>query len=155
MSNVYYGNSTKEQREKIEKIIEKKIFVKQTELVEILFSKGVEKQEDVDNFRVDIDEMNLERLMEYADEEGIEYRGQDDGEDIEYYRYVILEEIRDEQDPQDIQEWWLVAPDMADYLMNHGEPVLETNYGAWWGRTRSGQEIIMDPTLWEIYSEIL
>ncbi|MEM9281831.1 MAG: hypothetical protein AAGA96_08395 [Verrucomicrobiota bacterium] len=36
---------------------------------------------------------------------------------------------------------------VADRLVKHGEAVLQNRSGAWWGRTRSGQAILLDGTI--------
>lgn len=61
-----------------------------------------------------------------------------------------LEDWRDavrELPPREIFEWWLVTPYLLQKLRNIGEPVIENAYGNWWGRTCTGQCILMDGTL--------
>jgi len=45
---------------------------------------------------------------------------------------------------QDICEWWRVSKSLARHLHRIGVPVLRNDYGCWWGRTCSGQDILMD-----------
>ena len=49
-----------------------------------------------------------------------------------------------EPQPQEILEWWVVTTWMADKLKEQGEPILENEWGVWWGRTCSGQAILLD-----------
>jgi len=46
--------------------------------------------------------------------------------------------------PQDISEWWLVSDWLADKLREFEQPLLDMEYGTWWGRTCTGQAIKMD-----------
>src|SRR5271154_669956 len=39
------------------------------------------------------------------------------------------------QMPQEIFEWWLVSPWLCKRLLMAGEPVIDNEYGQWWGRT--------------------
>jgi hypothetical protein len=55
-----------------------------------------------------------------------------------------------ETEPQEIFEWWLVTDWLADKLSAIGEPVLRSDYGTWWGRTCTGQSIMLDGTLQKI-----
>ena len=52
--------------------------------------------------------------------------------------------------PQEIYEWWAVTEWLADKLIEFGQPVLKNDYGQWWGRTCTGQAIILDGTLQKI-----
>lgn len=57
-----------------------------------------------------------------------------------------LKELEDlEDEPQEIFEWWLVTPLLANDLEEQGEPVLrDNNGGSYWGRTCTGQSPSMD-----------
>lgn len=59
------------------------------------------------------------------------------------------------QQPQEILEWWLVSPWLKKRLLMEGEPVLDNEYGVWWGRCISGQAIIMDYVIQKIYSDVI
>jgi len=59
----------------------------------------------------------------------------------------LRELVSDNAEPAEIFEWWAVTDWLADKLDSIGEPVLSNSYGRWWGRTCSGQSLIMDGTL--------
>ena len=66
-----------------------------------------------------------------------------------------ITELEDEQDePQEILEWWVISNWFAEQLKEHGEPVLENDYGTWWGRTTTGQAIKLDDVITEIREEL-
>jgi len=57
------------------------------------------------------------------------------------------------ENPAEIYEWWRVTDWLGEQLLKIGEPVLDTCYGKWWGRTCTGQQYIMDGTLQEVASQ--
>ena len=58
-----------------------------------------------------------------------------------------------ENEPQEILEWWIVDSWLLARLKERGEPVLDNDWGEWWGRCTSGQAIFMDGVIEGIYSE--
>jgi hypothetical protein len=63
--------------------------------------------------------------------------------------------FEDNQQPQEILEWWLVSPWLSKKLLMEGEPVLDNEYGIWWGRCASGQAIVMDYVIQKIYDDVI
>jgi hypothetical protein len=55
---------------------------------------------------------------------------------------------------QEIYEWWVVSSWLAKKLQGQGEPILENDYGVWWGRTTTGQAILLDEVIERIYDEL-
>jgi hypothetical protein len=49
-----------------------------------------------------------------------------------------------EPEPQEIYEWWAVTPYLAERLSEVGQPILDNDFGKWWGRTCTGQAIYAD-----------
>ncbi len=58
------------------------------------------------------------------------------------------------EDPQEVYEWWLVSEYLEKKLEEQGEPILKTEYGSWWGRTCSGQVIMLDTVIEDIYQSL-
>lgn len=53
---------------------------------------------------------------------------------------------------REIMQWYFINDNWTrEKLIGLGEPVLDSDFGAWWGRTCHGQAIIQDPTFWNIY----
>lgn len=67
---------------------------------------------------------------------------------------VNLTSEEDEDEPNEIYEWWLVDPWLLRKLEQHHQPILCTEYGSWWGRTCTGQSIALDDVIAEIYSNL-
>ena len=52
--------------------------------------------------------------------------------------------------PREIYQWFRVSSWLAGKLQEIGEPVLDNDFGYWWGRTCCGQAIILDGTMQQI-----
>ncbi len=61
----------------------------------------------------------------------------------------------DNQQAQEIFEWWLVSPWFGKKLLIEGEPVIDNDYGIWWGRTTTGQAISIDYIINKIYEDVM
>ena len=72
------------------------------------------------------------------------------GENHEHWELRLRDAVRDHAEPAEVYEWWLITEWLAEQLRELGEPILETDYGTWWGRTCTGQGILGDGTFQEI-----
>lgn len=72
----------------------------------------------------------------------------DDGDfgDVESWR----DAVRDNAGNQEIYEWWLVSQWLHGELRDAGQPVLDDGQSHWWGRTCTGQSIVLDGVLQQI-----
>ena len=50
----------------------------------------------------------------------------------------------------EVFEWWLVSPYLAQKLKQQGEVIIDALGCHWWGRTTSGQAVYMDAAIQEI-----
>jgi hypothetical protein len=57
--------------------------------------------------------------------------------------------------PQEIFEWWLVSPWLGKKLQIEGVPVLDNEYGIWWGRTTTGQHIALDYIIQKVFDGVM
>lgn len=55
---------------------------------------------------------------------------------------------------QEIYEYWIVSEWLAEKLENEGEAIIRSDYGTWWGRTCTGQAIMLDCVIEKIYIEL-
>ena len=53
----------------------------------------------------------------------------------------------------EVFEWWLVSPYLAQELKQQGEVIINALGCHWWGRTTSGQAICMDSVIQKIAGE--
>jgi len=68
--------------------------------------------------------------------------------------YLYPENENDDIEQQEVYEWYLVSEWLAKKLDSHGEPVLYGEYNYYWGRTCTGQSIILDGTFQKIAQSI-
>lgn len=59
-----------------------------------------------------------------------------------------------DQEPQEIFEWWIVTEYLYRQLKKRNEPVLEWGNNCYWGRTTTGQAIMMDGVISSICREM-
>ena len=55
--------------------------------------------------------------------------------------------------PQEILEWYLVSDWLLDRLREINEPIIDNNYGEYWGRCSTGQAICLDYNIQELAFE--
>jgi hypothetical protein len=65
----------------------------------------------------------------------------------------IINSHDEDNEPQEIFEWWLCSDWLLEKLEQQGEPILKTPWGTWWGRTTMGQAIALDAVISKIYEE--
>jgi len=57
----------------------------------------------------------------------------------------LIDEVRNNgEDMQEIFEWYLVSDWLLDRLREINEPVIDNDYGEYWGRCGTGQAICLD-----------
>lgn len=59
------------------------------------------------------------------------------------------------QEMQEVYEWWVTSDWLVEKLKAKGQPILENAYGTWWGRCCSGQSIVLDYVIQDIYEETI
>ena len=104
----------------------------------------------------DPSEWDAERCRDWLSDYGIDWLAL--GEHVSSTASLDADELRDlvndHAEPVEILEWWAVTDWLAQKLNAINEPVLSNAYGHWWGRTCSGQALIMDGTLQQIAAAI-
>ncbi len=93
--------------------------------------------EDVENFHLTDEEI----LEHFEDEKEDEEMSQE--EFIENYRYEGYDE-------KEIFEWYLVSDWLIDKLREKNQPVIDNDYGEYWGRCCMGQSIYLDYVIQEL-----
>lgn len=125
----YYTINT-QKLDELQSFVDREILDCQSLLVEKMLIDGVFNWEDVEN---------LYKSKEELLDEG-----------------YTLEQIENGEadDHHEIYEWWLVTNWFADKLRAQSEPVLDNDYGTWWGRTGTGQAIYIDGVIGRIYDSL-
>jgi len=67
--------------------------------------------------------------------------------------YQQNEDGQDEE-PQEVFEWWIISEWLLEELEKRGEPILKTDYQNYWGRTTTGQSISIDYVIEKIYIDL-
>ena len=115
-----------------ERIVNQDIWCNDSMLMDVLFKK------DIDGFNWFEDIENLY----YTDEELAR-------------NYDNIQEAKDNgEDMKEIFEWWRISEWLATKLKNHNEPIIDNDYGYWWGRTTTGQSITIDYVMGLISKDI-
>jgi hypothetical protein len=66
----------------------------------------------------------------------------------------IIDEARNNgEDVNEIFEWWLVSDWFLDRLREINEPIIDNDYGEYWGRCCTGQVIYLDYNMQELAYE--
>ena len=157
-------DNKQEIEESAKNIISNEILAVQSSLVEKLLSENIIQIDTIQNYyhyHVDnkltgSDEyMSSDEFDTYKEkiEEKINDLESDEKDATEWQEHLDeLENI--ESQPQEIYEWWLISDWLKEKLLAEGEPVLDTDYGIWWGRTSSGQQIVADGIIQKIVKKI-
>ena len=62
----------------------------------------------------------------------------------------MWDRIANTEEYDEVFEWWLVTPYIAELLKGNGEIILADYDCYWWGRTTSGQALWMDYVIQKI-----
>jgi hypothetical protein len=143
-------------QERAEVYLEGNILKCQSALVDALTKMGEHNQriadafcvDEIENIYRDTSEWTAEQCRNYLLERHSNSEPDLDELDEDDWRRVANDAAM--EDPQDPLEWWLVSEWLCGQFRDIGEVVIDNEYGCWWGRTCSGQVIIMDGTLQRI-----
>jgi len=61
--------------------------------------------------------------------------------------YYVHDSETDEHEPQEIFEWWACSDWLTEKLKEEGEPILDNDFGEWYGRCATGQALCLDYNL--------
>jgi hypothetical protein len=121
---------TAEKQIKLRDFVGREVYHNESMLVEELLEDGKFQYEDIENYYID--------PKEYAD-----------------HGYNSAQEFEDSgENINEIYEWWRVSDWLLGRLAKKGEPILRTDYGDYWGRTCTGQAILLDGVIEEIWDEL-
>lgn len=133
------------------KFVEREVFSCVTMMTEYILSKGYEDQE-APFCMDDVENLYLPKCPNCGDNEFEKIDNED--EETVYKCTCCNEEYEEEPEtePQEIYEWWMCSDWLIEKLKEHGEPVL-IDEGIW-GRTCSGQAILLDSVISRICEEL-
>ena len=136
-----------EREEAVGKFVEQNIYTCQSMLVEACLKKQVFSIDDLENMYRPFDGNLLKPSVCYSCKQESLCLDSETGECESCFE--------DNQMPQEIFEWWLVTPWLSKQLLLEGQPILDNNYGVWWGRCTTGQAIIKDYIIEKIVDNLI
>ncbi len=136
-----------QKQEELRKFVEEEVYSCQSMLVEEALKREFFSWDDVENLYRTFDGKLLTptacescgQQAEYLDNEAL----------------TCKKCFEDSSQAQEIYEWWLVSDWLVIMLRKAGEPILNNDYGTWWGRTCSGQAIYMDGVINAVYDDVM
>lgn len=100
------------------------IYINQSYLVSELFTKGIISYDDFHNLYFTDGQLIVNFNLTSEDQ---------------------IQAMRDNcEDHQEVYEYWVCSNWLIDQLKELNEPILETEFETWWGRTCTGQAICLD-----------
>ena len=89
---------------------------------------------------------------EQSDDTDDDLRERIAGDNLEGWK----DQVRDwsQENPNEPLEWWVVDSWLAGKLLEIGEVIIDNDYGYWWGRTCSGQSIVLDGTFYQLFENM-
>jgi len=116
--------------------------------------------DDIENLLPDPEEMDAAEMRTYVEDRGGDLPDAPDlpgdrGDDDPNYLDALRDAVRDCAEPVEVFEWWRVSRWLCDHLRAIGEPVIDNGFGRWWGRTCTGQAVIMDGTLQRVAARVV
>jgi len=122
----------------------------QTVIGEKLWFEGG-TEEDKEKFLEEFERLE-EESVELLEKEEISEETHERNLELIQEAKEMFEEIGSE--PQDIMEWWAVSGWLYDKLQEKGQPVVDAGSCKVWGRTATGQAILLDYVITQICAEM-
>ncbi len=143
---------TKLTERELQQCVNNHVYISQSALVQDLLTKNIFEIEDIQNLSIPNPQSLKQRIKEMKETDEID-DVKKDVPDEDYIKYATEEcEANGNMIEQEIFEWYAVSDWLAKQLKEHNEPVLENDYGTWWGRTCTGQAIAMDSVIEDIFT---
>ncbi|HZE87111.1 MAG TPA: hypothetical protein VE090_02780 [Methylomirabilota bacterium] len=139
--------TAKEREDAIDKFVDREIFACQSGLIEEAFKKDLFSVDEIENMYRPFDGKLLAPAVCIQCKDAFGCLDSETGECESCFE--------DNQQPQEIFEWWLVSPWFGKKLLIEGQPVIDNGYGIWWGRCTTGQAISMDYVIQQIYDDLM
>lgn len=141
-------------QEELTKFVNSEVITCQSSLVDELLSKDVFSYDQIDNLYVYECPECGQKQGECFDSQAKDENAFDTEHTYKCYECGKEFETEPEQSTEEVLEWWLCTDWFTDKLRARGEPILSTVHGDWWGRTCSGQAIMMDGVIADIYKAL-
>ena len=115
-------------------------------------------EEDKEEFIVELEKLEEEYQDKFKNDPVTDTSWNNDNSEITEICKTIDKAISEfeelETEPQEVYEWWIVSDFLYNKLKDHNEVVLTDGYLTFWGRSCSGQAILLDNVISEICNEM-
>lgn len=146
-------NSSKNQEIK-RKFVERDVMACVSGMVEYIINKGFEDREAPFSLD-DAENYYTTKCPECGDTGSMEETENENGETI--YKCTYCNHKQEEEfdtEPQEVYEWWIVTNWLGEKLKKHNRVIINDGFNTIWGRTTTGQAILLDGVISEICSEL-
>ena len=120
----------------LDNFVSREVYACQSSLIEEGLRQNLFSVDEIENLYRPFDAKLLSPSICYRCKGNFAFLDSETGECEECYEA--------NQEPREIFEWWLVSPWFGKRLLIEGEPIIDNDYGIWWGRCTTGQAISMD-----------
>jgi hypothetical protein len=138
--------TTREREDAIENFVAREIYACQSSLVEEALNQKMFSVDEIDNLYRPFNGMLLAPAVCASCQSEFHCLDSETGECQDCFEA--------NQTPQEIFEWWIVSPWLGKKLLVMGEPIIDNDYGFWWGRCTTGQAIALDYVIQSIYDDL-
>lgn len=144
-------------QEELRQFVQREVIYCQSMLVDELIGNETFSLEDVENISYtacsDCGGIVREATQEECEKHDLPFQETFICDSCDFtYGEGAYEELNTEH--QEIFEWYICSDWLADRLQEKGEPMLRNDWGVWWGRTCTGQAILLDSVIKTIYKEL-
>jgi len=140
----YHSN---ENQKILGKFVDREVIKNASPLIEDLLQIEKISYDDIENYYV-------ATCPECGEIEADSDRADEKVNDMYHCAYCKAEFDEWESEPQEIYEWWFVTSMLYEDLRGRGEPVIDSDYGYLWGRTCTGQAILLDNVIGSIAEDM-
>ena len=154
MKKQYYGQNP-ELDAGVERLIDRVILKNQTALVDQMLNSDLVSFDDIENLYPNPEDWDIGKSIEWIqDNQGWDKElDREPEEEADDYQERLHQYIRDNGEPAEIFEWYLIDKNAADWFRNQDQVLLEAYGCVWWGRQTTGQSIQVDSVPYDIYQD--
>lgn len=136
-----------QKQEALRKFVEEEVYTCQSMFIEEALKKEFFSWDDVENIYRPFDALKIDA--------GICAGCGLITDQLDYETVKCKDCYSNDQEMREIYEWWLVSDWLTIMLRKCGQPLLNNEYGTWWGRCCTGQAIFLDGVIEKIYDEVM
>jgi len=110
---------------------------------------------ELENLMPDPSDWDADDCKEWLEEHGHDVPERDEDTDDDNWREELQDGVNELAECAEVYEWYRITGWLCSHLRDLGRVVIDNDYGYWWGRTCTGQALIMDGVLQEVAAQIV